>query len=73
MSTLAAPKSLIETVSQLRLPVQADRRLTELMDRNNDGLLAGNEVKELETLVEISESMSLIRAEALTVLGRFPE
>lgn len=70
MSTLAAPATLIESVGNLRLPRRADRRLTELMDRHNDGLLQPHEIEELESLVEISETMSLVRAEALRVLGR---
>ena len=40
------------------------------MDRNNDGQLTDNEREELESLVEMSESLSLVRAEALRLLGR---
>jgi len=42
------------------------------MDRNNDGSLTENEREELESLVEMSESLSLVRAEALRLLGRKP-
>jgi hypothetical protein len=59
-------------VSALRLPVKADARLQYLMDRNTKGLLTEIEGAELETLVELSEQCSLVRAEALHVFGRTP-
>ena len=68
-----APIDWVESVSRLRLPVKADRRLQELMDRNNEGLLTPAESTELEALVEVSETMSLVRAEALHLLGRLPD
>lgn len=57
----------------MSLPKRADRRLQELMDRNNEGLLTPAEREELESLVEWSESVSLLRAEALHLLGKHPE
>ena len=42
------------------------------MDRNNEGQLSSAEQAELEALVEVSEQMSLVRAEALHLLGRKP-
>ena len=42
------------------------------MDRNNEGQLNAAERAELESLVDLSESMSLIRAKALHLLGRNP-
>jgi hypothetical protein len=42
------------------------------MDRNNEGKLDATEHAELETLVELSESLSLVRAEAIHLLGRKP-
>jgi hypothetical protein len=47
--------------------------MQELMDRNNEGSLAEFERAELESLVELSEHISLLRAEALHLLGRQPE
>jgi hypothetical protein len=41
------------------------------MDRNNDGQLALHEREEFEALVELSETMALVRAQALSLLGRF--
>jgi len=43
------------------------------MDRNNEGLLQGSETAELEALVELSEQISLVRAEALQILGKQPQ
>jgi len=54
----------------LRFPTKTDHRLQKLMDRNNEGNLDGPEMEELEALVELSEQMSLVRAEALQILGK---
>ena len=43
------------------------------MDRNNEGMLTEAERSDLESLVELSERLSLVRAEALHLLGRRPE
>jgi hypothetical protein len=72
MSTISASPEWVESVSHLKLPERTDRRLQELMDRNNDGHLTETERDELESLVEMSESLSLVRAEALRLLGRHP-
>lgn len=69
---VSAPVKWVETVGALRLPAQADHRLQDLMDRNNEGQLSQHERAELETLVELSEQLSLVRGEALRLLGRSP-
>ena len=69
---VAAPLEWVEAVSDLRLPKKTDRRLQTLMDRNSEGLLTDAEHAELEALVEISETLSLVRAEAFHLLGRTP-
>jgi hypothetical protein len=71
-STIAAPLDWVETVGNLRLPTKADRRLQDLMDRNTEGLLRESEREELEALVELSEQLSVVRGEALRVLGKLP-
>jgi hypothetical protein len=43
------------------------------MDRNNEGVLTPAERSDLEALVALSESLSIVRAEALMLLGRQPE
>lgn len=72
MSVISAPVDWVESVGKLRLPPRADRRLQELMDRNTEGSLSEREREDLESLVELSETLSLVRAEALHLLGRRP-
>jgi hypothetical protein len=72
-ATIAAPRSWIESVGQLRLTPRSDERLQQLMDRNNDGCLTEVERAELESLAEMSETLSLVRAEACRLLGRIPQ
>ncbi len=71
-AVVPAPLDMVEAVADLRLPAKSDRRLQELMDRNTDGELSAGERDELESLVELSERIALVRAKALSVLGRRP-
>jgi hypothetical protein len=71
--TVAAPVEWVESVSDLRLPPRADVRLQQLMDRNTEGLLTNTERADLEALVELSETLALVRATALQLLGRTPQ
>ncbi len=70
--TVDAPLQWVESITLLRLPEHADKRLQELMDRNNEGLLSEQERADLKALAELSEQLSLVRAEALHLLGRKP-
>lgn len=72
VTTIDAPLKWVETVATLKLPDQADRHLQDLMDRNNEGKLTEQERADLAALAELSERLSLIRAEALHLLGRQP-
>lgn len=63
----------VECLGSLRLPPKEDQRLRKLMDRNNEGVLTGTERAELESLVSLSERLSLVRAEAIHLLRREPE
>jgi hypothetical protein len=72
-AVVEAPVELVEAMASLRFPPRADRRLQRLMDRNTEGLLSPDEREQLETLVELSESLSLLRAQALQLLKRRPE
>jgi hypothetical protein len=72
MTVIPAPSDWVESVSRLRLSPRIDRRLQELMDQNTEGRLNENERAELEALVEMSEELSLVRAEAFRLLGRKP-
>jgi hypothetical protein len=67
-----APVEMVEAVAALRLPPRGDRRLQLLMDRNTNGNLTAEQKEELEALVEFSQTIALLRAQALHVLGRKP-
>ncbi len=71
-AVIAAPLELVEAVAELRFPLRADARLQELMDRNTEGTLSAKEQEDLAALAELSETLSLLRAQALHVLGRSP-
>ena len=72
MPTVEAPLELVEALAKMRFPPKTDAHLQRLMDRNNEGLLSEAEREELESLVELSETMALFRAEAVRLLGRGP-
>jgi hypothetical protein len=69
---VSAPLNWVEAVGKLHFPMKADRRLQELMDRNNEGLLGPSEREELEALAELCEQLSIVRGEALRILGKRP-
>ncbi len=71
-AVIQAPREMVEAVADLRLPPRTDRRLQALMDRNSEGLLTPEEREDLEALVELSETLGLVRAKALHLLGRNP-
>ncbi len=74
MSTIVeAPVEMVEAVAALRLPPKGDQRLQFLMDCNTNGRLTPDQKEELEALVELSETIALVRAQALHLLGRTPE
>ena len=68
--TIDVPLRWVENVATLVLPEKADHHLQQLMDRNNEGLLSDQELTGLAALVELSERLSLVRSEALHLLGR---
>jgi len=67
-AVIQAPLEMVEAVASLCLPAKADQRLQTLMDRSTDGALTLGEQDELETLVELSETLALVRAQALHLL-----
>jgi hypothetical protein len=72
MPTVEAPVELMESLAALRFPPKTDALLQDLMDRNTEGRLTAAEREELEALVEFSERLALLRAQALRILGRNP-
>jgi hypothetical protein len=71
-TTIDVPLNWVENVAILRLPERADQHLQQFMDRNNEGLLTDQERAGLAAMAELSECLSLVRAEALHLLGRKP-
>lgn len=71
-ATIAAPAAWIESISDFRLPAQTDQQLQRLMDRNTEGILQASEKDQLAALAALSEEISLLRAQALQLLGRQP-
>lgn len=70
METITAPLELVTSLAEFRFSPKLNAKLQELMERNTEGLLSPAEREELEALVELSESIALLRGEALQVLGR---
>lgn len=71
-AVIEAPRTLVEAVADMRFPAKTDAHLQALMDRNTNGQLTASEREELEALAELSETMALVRAQALKLLGRSP-
>jgi hypothetical protein len=69
MRTVCIPADFLIAVANLRIPADADEQMQRLMDRNNDGLLNTDERNLLESLVEMSEVLGLLRAKALSLLA----
>ena len=68
--TIDVPLRWVEEVATLVFPEKANQLLQQLMDRNNEGLLSDQARTGLAALVERNERLSLVRAEALHLLGR---
>ena len=69
-ATIEAPVELVTSIADLQFPQKIDTHLQILMDRNTEGRLSESERAELEALVELSETISLLRVQALRTLGR---
>jgi hypothetical protein len=68
-ATIDVPTDWLESITDLKFPRSTDKRLQHLMDRNNEGLLIQEEKEELEALVEMSEELSLVRADAFRMIS----
>jgi hypothetical protein len=73
VGVISVPAEWVEDVSGLSFPPKTDKRMQDLMHRNNEGKLSANELEELAALVEMSERLSLVRADALRLLQRSPK
>lgn len=65
---IEVPVDFVQDVAQLRLPPPFDRQMQFLMDLNTDGELTADALDQLSSLVEWSESVSLLRARAMHLL-----
>lgn len=65
-------RDFLEELAARRFSPEANAQCQRLMERNNFGELTDAEREELTGLVRLSESMSLVRALAFTLLGRSP-
>jgi hypothetical protein len=72
MEMVPTPRQLLEQVADLRFDPVIDARLQELMERHNFGKLNETERKELAGYVALNEQMSIVRGQAMLVLGRKP-
>ncbi len=68
--TVEAPSDFMEELADFKFPPSTQRRLTQLMDKNNEGTLTAEEREDLKALVEISERMALLKGRAMLILGR---
>jgi hypothetical protein len=66
---VTVPREALEALESFRFPPQLDRRLQDLMDRNNEGQLSESERDELAGLADLSERMSLHRAQVHQLLA----
>lgn len=63
---------VLDELASLRLPDRTIQKLQDLMDSNNEGQLTETERSDLESLVELSERIAILRGKALILLGRKP-
>lgn len=63
-------RGFLEELADQRFSPVANDRMQWLMDRNNFGELTPTEHEELKALVNLSQWMSLVRAQAMIMLGR---
>jgi len=70
MVLLPTPQDMLERLADMRFGPGIDARLQDLMDRNNDGQLNDCERAELAGFVTLNEELSILRAQAMVVLGR---
>lgn len=71
-AVVTVPRAALESLESFYFPPQLDKRLQELMDRNNEGLLNELERGELAGLAELSERMALHRAQVHQLLQSAP-
>ncbi|GEM_PF-6099611 len=61
---------LLKELAEFKFPRATQRRLTRLLDLNNDGELSSEQRHELRALAELSEQIAILKGQAMLVLGR---
>jgi len=69
MPIIEAPLELVEAIAALRIPPKTDAHLQDLMDRNAEGQLTESEREQLESLVELSDQLAVLRAAGVRLLA----
>jgi hypothetical protein len=69
-ATIPTPVEFVKSIADLPFPPKVNERLQELMDRNSEGTLTADERAQLEALVELSETLSILRGKAILLLRR---
>lgn len=67
---MSSPQSLLEDLAGFMLPRSTQRRLVRLMDLNSEGALTADQARELKSLVELNERLSILKGRARLVLER---
>ncbi|MBM4297795.1 MAG: hypothetical protein FJ143_08650 [Deltaproteobacteria bacterium] len=67
---MATPVALVTSLAEFRFSPKLNAKLQSLMERYTEGQLSEAEREESEALVELSETIALLRGEALQLLGR---
>ncbi len=62
--------ALLEELAEFKFPRATRRRLTRLMDVNNEGRLTPDQRRELRALVEINERIANLKGQAMLVLRK---
>ena len=70
MELIPTPRDLLEQAADLQFDPAIDARLQELMERHNFGELSETERNELAGYVALNQRMSIVRGQAMLVLGR---
>ena len=66
--TVEIPAEFLEEIAEYQFPPSVQDRITTLMDKITEDQLSEDEQKELQALVELSESVAIIKGRARLLL-----
>ena len=66
--TIEIPADFLEELAEYQFPPSIQDQITRLMDKNTEDQLSEDERKELQALVELSESVSIMKGRAKFLL-----